>query len=254
MSQINQPSNQIKLTNVSLVRLRKGGKRFEIACYKNKVAEFRSGVTKDLSEILQIEEVFLNVSKGQVAPKNDLQKCFGTADRDTVVMEILNKGEFQVGEKERNNRIEDLRREICNLVAEKTVNPESNRPYPPSMIEKAMAQIHFGVNTNKSSKSQALDLIKQLKEKEVLNIDRAMMRVRLTVKAKEGKRVKDKVLAMFQTVEEDDWGDDWEISGLIDPGQFRLINELIDTELKGKNARLETLNFQVHEEEEERIE
>lgn len=32
-----QPSNQIKLTNVSIVRLKKAGKRFEIACYKNKV-------------------------------------------------------------------------------------------------------------------------------------------------------------------------------------------------------------------------
>lgn len=30
-------AEQIKLTNVSVVRLRKGGKRFEIACYKNKV-------------------------------------------------------------------------------------------------------------------------------------------------------------------------------------------------------------------------
>ena len=32
MSRINLPSNQIKLTNVSLVRLKKGKKRFEIAC------------------------------------------------------------------------------------------------------------------------------------------------------------------------------------------------------------------------------
>jgi ribosome maturation protein SDO1 len=38
------PTNQKKLTNVSLVRLKKGGKRFEIACYKNKVMEWRQGV------------------------------------------------------------------------------------------------------------------------------------------------------------------------------------------------------------------
>jgi hypothetical protein len=37
-------ANQIKLTNVSVVRLKKGGKRFEIACYKNKVREWRTGV------------------------------------------------------------------------------------------------------------------------------------------------------------------------------------------------------------------
>jgi ribosome maturation protein SDO1 len=39
-----QPSNQIRLTNVSVVRLKKGGKRFEIACYRNKVIEWRNGM------------------------------------------------------------------------------------------------------------------------------------------------------------------------------------------------------------------
>jgi hypothetical protein len=39
-----QPGSQIKLTNVALVRLRKGGKRFEVACYKNKVMEWRNQV------------------------------------------------------------------------------------------------------------------------------------------------------------------------------------------------------------------
>lgn len=81
-------ANQIKLTNVSVVRLRKGGKRFEIACYKNKVREWRSGVEKDLDEVVQIENVFLNVSKGQVAPQEDLQKAFGTTDREKVTLEV----------------------------------------------------------------------------------------------------------------------------------------------------------------------
>lgn len=37
------PTNQIRLTNVAVVRIKKGGKRFEIACYKNKVMSWRSG-------------------------------------------------------------------------------------------------------------------------------------------------------------------------------------------------------------------
>ena len=67
-AQINQPSNQIKLTNVSMVRLKKGKKRFEIACYKNTVQSYRAGHETDLDNVLQIPNVFLNVSKGQVAP------------------------------------------------------------------------------------------------------------------------------------------------------------------------------------------
>lgn len=41
-SKIFTPINQVKLTNVAVVRLRKGGKRFEIACYRNKVQEYRN--------------------------------------------------------------------------------------------------------------------------------------------------------------------------------------------------------------------
>ena len=43
-SNIFTPTNQIRLTNVAIVRLKKAGKRFEIACYKNKVMSWRSGV------------------------------------------------------------------------------------------------------------------------------------------------------------------------------------------------------------------
>lgn len=41
-SKIFTPINQVKLTNVSVVRLKKGGKRFELACYKNKVQDYRN--------------------------------------------------------------------------------------------------------------------------------------------------------------------------------------------------------------------
>ena len=37
------PTNQIRLTNVAVVRARRGGQRFEIACYRNKVLGWRSG-------------------------------------------------------------------------------------------------------------------------------------------------------------------------------------------------------------------
>src|SRR6187551_3521156 len=103
---IQQPSNQIKLTNVSMVRLKKGKKRFEIACYKNKVMEWRQGIETDLDNVLQIPNVFLNVSKGQTAPTAELQKAFGKdATVDNIILEILQKGELQVGEKERTAQL-----------------------------------------------------------------------------------------------------------------------------------------------------
>jgi len=42
MAKIFTPTNQIRLTNVAVVRMKKGGKRFEIACYRNKVVSWRN--------------------------------------------------------------------------------------------------------------------------------------------------------------------------------------------------------------------
>jgi ribosome maturation protein SDO1 len=42
----------------------------------------------DLSEVLQIEQVFTNVTKGQVAKKDDWEKAFGTDNVDKVIEEV----------------------------------------------------------------------------------------------------------------------------------------------------------------------
>ncbi|WYZ40244.1 hypothetical protein EsH8_IV_000585 [Colletotrichum jinshuiense] len=137
--QINQPSNQIKLTNVSMVRLKKGKKRFEIACYKNKVMEWRSGIETDLDNVLQIPNVFLNVSKGQTAPKEDLDKAFGKGkSTDDIVLEILKKGEMQVGGKERAEQLERVHNEVIGIVSSRLVDPRTKRVYTTGMIEKAL--------------------------------------------------------------------------------------------------------------------
>jgi hypothetical protein len=41
---VTQPVGQKRLTNVAVVRLRKQGHRFEIACFKNKVLSWRARV------------------------------------------------------------------------------------------------------------------------------------------------------------------------------------------------------------------
>ncbi len=270
-----QPANQIKLTNVSIVRLKKGGKRFEIACYKNKVREWRTGVETDLDEVVQIENVFVNVSKGQAAPSEDLQKAFGTTEVPKIIQEILKKGELQVGEKERQHELSNTWKDIATQVAEKCVDPGSQRPYTVGMIEKAMHDVHYSVKTGRSAKqqvsqthgepdsptpkfatdlalylsltsicdfNQALDVIRLLQEKKTIPIERARMRIRITMPNKDGKKIKDKILPLTDKVEDEDWSDEWELIAFIDPGALKTINELIETEIKGR-GNVETLNF-----------
>lgn len=158
---INQPSNQIKLTNVSLVRLKKGKKRFEIACYKNKVLEWRSGIETDLDNVLQIPSVFLNVSKGQTAPAAELQKAFGKdasgkdVTTDAIILEILRKGELQVGEKERSAQLERVHNEVVSIVASKLVDPSTKRVYTTGMIEKALEMLSSAAHTTPKDDKEA---------------------------------------------------------------------------------------------------
>jgi ribosome maturation protein SDO1 len=106
---IKQAVGQVRLTNVAIVRLKRQGKRFEIACYKNKVMNWRNGVETDIDNVLQIDRVFTNVGKGVVANNKELVKVFGTADTEQVCRQILEKGEMQVSDKEREAQVsEDL--------------------------------------------------------------------------------------------------------------------------------------------------
>ncbi|KAI4522896.1 Shwachman-Bodian-diamond syndrome protein [Schizophyllum commune Loenen D] len=243
MSKINQPSNQIKLTNVSIVRLKKGGKRFEIACYKNKVQEYRNGVETDLDDVLQISNVFINVSKGELAKAADLKKSFGTTDQDTIVKEILKKGEMQVGEKEREHDLASLRKEIATLVAEKCVDPATQRPYSVGIIDKAMTEAGFSVKQGKSAKSQVSECIRLLQTESQLPIQRARMRIRVALPNADADKLRAKIVESAEKVEtEESPADEWEATMLIEPSQFRVINEILQKECKGR-GRIETLTF-----------
>ncbi|XP_024876497.1 ribosome maturation protein SBDS [Temnothorax curvispinosus] len=242
MSKIFTPTNQIRLTNVAVVRMKKAGKRYEIACYKNKVLSWRNKQEKDIDEVLQTHTIFTNVSKGQVAKKEDLVKAFETEDQTEICKQILAKGELQVSDKERHLALESMFKDIATTVASKCINPETKHPYPVTMIENAMKEeIHFSVKPNRNAKQQALDVISQLKE--VMPLERVQMRLRIVIPEKEARKLKDKVVKLATKVETEEWeGGSLTIICLIDPGQYREIDELIRSETKG-TALMELVNL-----------
>lgn len=94
-------TNQICLTSVVVGPKKCGRKHFEITCYKNKVIGWHG---KRFDEVLQTHWVFVNVSKGHFAKKEDLTSAFGTDDRTEICKQMLNKGEIQVSQKERHTQ------------------------------------------------------------------------------------------------------------------------------------------------------
>ena len=64
-----------------------------------------------------------------------------------------------MSEKERHAQLDSMFRDIATIVADKCVNPETNRPYTVTMIEKAMKDLHFSVKPTRNTKQQVPNTI-----------------------------------------------------------------------------------------------
>lgn len=249
MAVINQPNTQIKLTNVSLVRMKKGKKRFEIACYQNKVQDWRQRVEKDLDEVLQIPQVFINVSKGQVANNEDLLAGFGLTNHDEIILEILDKGEIQLNEKERSANLQQKQNEFLNLISTKCINPRSKKRYPPSMIQKALNQLKFHLNPNKPAKTQALEAIKLLISEQLMPIARAQMKVKVTLLARVQSVFDEHLAPLLDKIEDTSQLDKlFEVIAVIDPSNYKNIVDILQgvgSDLKKGEGSVEVLDMAV---------
>lgn len=197
---------------------------------------------KDIDEVLQTHTVFTNVSKGQVAKKDDLIKAFGTDNQTEICKEILQKGELQVSDKERQSQIDQGFKEIATMVADMCINPEIKMPYPVTIIQKSMKDVHYSVKLNQNVKQQALQVIKLLKES--IPIERAKLRVRIVLPSKFGKRIKEKLSKVNSIEMEKENIDDEQINMefLIDPGDFKEVEKVVQAESKGA-ALMEVLSY-----------
>lgn len=215
--QINQPVQSIKLTNVATVRLTVNGKRFEVACYKNKVLDYRAGLETDLSEVLQTSNihVFTNVGKGQFAAVADLKEAFGEhATQEGIAIHILQRGKsLQVSEAERSQLYENQLTQIATWIASNCINPKTGNAYTASQIKYALTSTQeqqpehltstkknrnkkprqpntkevqqeirinvpqFTVQPHKPIKQQYLSALKYLQAADILPIQRAAMQL-----------------------------------------------------------------------------
>ena len=148
-----------------------------------------------------------------------------------------------MSDKERASQMESTYRDIATIVADKCINPDNNRPYPVSIIEKAMKDIHFSTKPGKSSKMQSLEVIKKLKT--IMKIDRAQMELRFVLPSKEWKQIKEQILGFGAKIEAENWeGNEVELRVLADPGLYRALEDIIQKDTKGKGS-MEVLNLMV---------
>lgn len=238
-----QPLGQKILSNVSVIKLKKKGKQFEIAVIPNKVSSWRNGLETDINEVIQSDKIFVNVDQGMLAKTKDVLETLSVKNMEEALIMILKHGKMRLAEKERNILLSNLLKDISSTVASQCVNVSTGRPLTASHVERAMKEIGYNIKINKPAKTQAISVIKLLKSRGY-PIARAKMRLLLYCKHS----MTDQMVSMLPMTESIDKSDPEyaKVVCQIDPGNIRqLATEL--AKVFGENTRIDILELHVTE-------
>lgn len=75
------PENQKKLTNISIVSLRRASRKYELAVFPNKLYEYRRNPSVPLGTVLQSPVIFKNVGTGELCSQRELQLLYSETCR-----------------------------------------------------------------------------------------------------------------------------------------------------------------------------
>ncbi|KAI4291076.1 ribosome maturation protein SDO1 [Pancytospora philotis] len=106
-----------KLTNVSVVTLKKFNKKYEVAVYPNKLYEYRHNPAVPLESILHSFKIYRSVATGDMASESDLAE-FGLPPRE-VVRHILDHGYEQKAAATSKHELDAAEKQILDLVQSK---------------------------------------------------------------------------------------------------------------------------------------
>lgn len=163
----------------NLVRLKKGGKVFEIAVDPDKALAYKRGEVVDIREVIKAEKIFSDTKKGLLSNEIDEKKIFNTNDFFKIADIILKEGEIQLTAEHRERIIEDKKKRIIEYIHRNSVDPKSGNPHPIKRIELAIEEAKIRINEYKRDEEQIEEIIKKLRTVLPLKIENAVLRITL---------------------------------------------------------------------------
>lgn len=167
-----------KLSNVSIVTLKKFGKKFEVAVCPNKLYEYRHNHTVPLATILHSDCIYKSLATGDVCPEGDIalfsseQLPPAESFRTAVIHFILQNGHEQKPWETHQHELSNVEKQIVDLVQSKVL---FNGSYVSS--ENLISFIRQVWNIkNSDPKKQVSGIIKKLEE---IGFERVTFRVKV---------------------------------------------------------------------------
>jgi len=147
----------------TIVRHQHGREKFEILVDPDKALAYKKGMINDLSDVLIVDTIFTDANKGEKASAEKLEKHYGTSDPMEVAALMFEKGLLQLTAQQRNEMMEQKRRQIINIISKTYVDPKTKLPIPPTRIENAMESIKYHIDPLKDADKQVQELVQALR-------------------------------------------------------------------------------------------
>ena len=154
------------------------GEHFEILVNPQAALDYKFGRPVELSQVIAVDEIFTDASKGMRASEEKLVKAFGTTDFVKIAEAIMKRGELQLTTEQRRQLIEDKKKQIIAFICRHCVYPRTSLPHPPLRIEQAITQVRTSIDPFKDAEEQARAVIQVLRP--ILPLK--MEQIRLAVK------------------------------------------------------------------------
>jgi ribosome maturation protein SDO1 len=194
-------------------RLAKGQDHFEILVKPQQALDYKLGKQVPISQVLLIEEVYSDSSKGTRASEEKLQKYFGTTDPARVAEEVMKSGELQLTTEQRRQLVEEKRRQIISIISRNAIDPRTGTPHPPLRIEQALGQIRLSIDPYKSAEEQAKLVIEELRP--ILPLKIEQMRIAVKVFPEHAARAYN-AFKSFGNVSREEWQSDGSLVAVVE--------------------------------------
>ena len=153
----------VSLEDAVIARYETGGNRFEILIDPKAAQEYKEGGDIDWEDAIAADGIWADSAKGDRAPENLVNDAFEATDLIEIYKTILTEGNIQLTSQQRNEMVDQKRKQIIAHVVANAMNPQTGGPHPPQRIENAIDEARFSIDPMEAIERQVEKLIKSIK-------------------------------------------------------------------------------------------
>lgn len=162
------------------MRYKKDGNQFEVLVDFDKLNEFKKKPEEiSVYDVVADTKIFKDQKRGELASENILELTFRTTNEETILKEILMKGECQIPTAYLNKLRLEKREQIINYVVENAMNPQTKSRYTPTMIASEVDKVKYNYDPNKDFNLQAEEVIKLLKKVMPISMEKIRLQIEI---------------------------------------------------------------------------